>query len=331
MDSLPNSLYMDYAARSSSSTNAPSLNNAGATSALSASELSKIRRLIPLVNLPRTRSEAITQLNNIFKANKAGGPELGLLLWESQGIMFSLLEELMSAYRLLHPHRLTLNDTNKVCNALVLIQCIAFLPGKRLDLLNAQIPAYFYSYMNTESPASLYDYLRLSGLGVIGALVKETCPDTPNIVRYLLQAETVPVCLRCMEMGSDLTKSVATLILGRIFSQEEGKAYIGSFVDRFYVLTKALQKVVDEFTGIPPSALLRNILICYLRLSELSRCSDALKRCYPMQLRHPAYLNYICDGTTRGLADQVLQNINSGPDQVQYEGLENAFAGMRVH
>ncbi|PWA76003.1 rcd1/Caf40 [Artemisia annua] len=264
MDSLPDSLYMDYAARSSSSTNAPPPNNAGATSALSASELSKIRRLIPLVNLPRTRSEAITQLTNIFKANKAGGPELGLLLWESQGIMFSLLE---------------------VCSC-------PYIQG-------AQIPTYFYSYMNTESPASQYDYLRLSGLGVIGALVKETGPDTPNIVRYLLQAETVPVCLRCMEMGSDLTKSVATLILGRIFSQEEGKAYIGSFVDRFYVLTKALQKVVDEFNGIPPPALLRNIMICYLRLSELSRlcrCSDALKRCYPMQLRHPAYLNYICAG-----------------------------------
>ncbi|PWA76004.1 cwfJ-like family protein / zinc finger (CCCH-type) family protein [Artemisia annua] len=315
MDSLPDSLYMDYAARSSSSTSAAPPNNAGATSALSASELSKIRRLIPLVNLPRTRSEAITQLTNIFKANKVGGPELGLLLWECNGTMFSLLEELMSAYRLLHPPRLTMNDTKKVCNALVLIQCIAFILGKRVDLLNAQIPTYFYSYMNTESPASQYDYLRLSGLGVIGALVKETGPDTPNIVRYLLQAETVPVCLRCMEMGSDLTKSlivpmvtqVATLILGRIFSQEEGKAYIGSFVDRFYVLTKALQKVVDEFTGIPPPALLRNILICYLRLNELSRlcrCSDALKRCYPMQLRHPAYLSYICDGTTRGLADQ---------------------------
>ena len=70
MDNFPDSLYVDYAACSSSSTNATPPNNAGATSALSASEHSKIRRLIPLVNLARTRCEAITQLNNIFKANK---------------------------------------------------------------------------------------------------------------------------------------------------------------------------------------------------------------------------------------------------------------------
>ncbi|PWA84754.1 cell differentiation protein RCD1 [Artemisia annua] len=329
MDNLPDSLYVSYAVVSTSSTNVAPPNNAGATSALSASEGSKIRRLIPLVNLPRTRSAAITQLNNIFKANKAGGPELGLMLWESRGTMFSLLEELISAYRLLHPPRLTINDTKKICNVLALIQCIAFLPGKRVELLNAQITSYFYPYMTTKSKVSQYDYLRLSGLGVIGALVKETGPDTPNVVRYLLQVETVPVCLRCMETGGDLTKSVVALILGRIFSQEEGKAYIGSFVDRFYVVTTALKKIVDEFTGIPTPSLLKNILICYLRLSELSRCCDALKRCYPLQLRNPAYLNYICDGTTRGLADQVLQNINLGP-QVQYVGLENAFAGMHI-
>ncbi|GJX08850.1 CCR4-NOT transcription complex subunit 9-like protein [Tanacetum coccineum] len=326
MDNLPDSLYVDYAAGSSSSSNVAPPNNAGsAASALSATERSKIGRLIQLVNSPHTRSEAITQLNNIFQKNKAGGPELGRMLWESIGTMYSLLEELMPPYRLLSPPQLTMTDINKICNALVLIQCIAFIPGTRVDLLKAQIPTYFYPYLTIRSQVQQYDYLRLTGLGAIGALVKETGPDTPYIVHYLLQVETVPVCLRCMEMGGKLTKSVATLILGRIFSTQEGKTYIGTFVDRFYVVTKGLDKLVDEFAGIPTPVLLKNILICYLRLSELSRCCDALKKCYPLPLRNPAYLNYICDGTTRGLADQVLHNINAGP-QVQYVELENAFA-----
>nr|GEX21322.1 hypothetical protein [Tanacetum cinerariifolium] len=71
MDNLPDSLYVDYADGSSSSSNAAPPNNAGsATSALSATERPKIGWLIPLVNLPHTRSEAITQLNNIFQKNK---------------------------------------------------------------------------------------------------------------------------------------------------------------------------------------------------------------------------------------------------------------------
>nr|GEY52220.1 cell differentiation protein RCD1 [Tanacetum cinerariifolium] len=71
MDNLPDSLYTDYADGSSSSSNAAPPNNAGsATSALSATERSKIGWLIPLVNSPHTRSEAIMQLNNIFQKNK---------------------------------------------------------------------------------------------------------------------------------------------------------------------------------------------------------------------------------------------------------------------
>ncbi|PWA94136.1 cytochrome b [Artemisia annua] len=54
---------------------------------------------------------------------------------------------------------------------------------------------------------------------------------------------------------------VTTLILNQIFNQQEGKTYIGSFVERFNVVTKALDKMVDEFTGIP--TLLKNILNVY--------------------------------------------------------------------
>ena len=74
-----------------------------------------------------------------------------------------------------------------------------------------------------------------------------------------------------------MATQVATLILNQIFNQQ-GKTYIGSFVERFNVVTKALEKMVDEFTGMtkalekmvdeftrmPPPALLKNILICYL-------------------------------------------------------------------
>nr|GEY15221.1 cell differentiation protein RCD1 homolog isoform X1 [Tanacetum cinerariifolium] len=101
---------------------------------------------------------------------------------------------------------------------------------------------------------------------------------------------------------------VATLILGRIFSAQEGKTYIGMFVDRFYFVTKVLNKLVDEFSGIPEPVLLKNILICYLRLSELSRCCDALKICYPLPLRNPAYLNYICESPdTPDIVHYLLQ------------------------
>jgi CCR4-NOT transcription complex subunit 9 len=68
-------------------------------------------------------------------------PELALVLWHSFGVMTSLLQEIISVYPLLNPSQLTAAASNRVCNALALLQCVAshnetrglFLNGK-LDL-----------------------------------------------------------------------------------------------------------------------------------------------------------------------------------------------------
>lgn len=78
----------------------------------------------------------------------------------------------------------------RVCNALALLQCVAshhdtrslFLHGffifnflffslKFLNIL-AHIPLYLYPFLNTSSKTRPFEYLRLTSLGVIGALVK---------------------------------------------------------------------------------------------------------------------------------------------------------------
>lgn len=65
-------------------------------------------------------------------------PELALVLWHSFGVMTSLLQEIISVYPLLNPSQLTAAASNRVCNALALLQCVAshnetrglFLNGK---------------------------------------------------------------------------------------------------------------------------------------------------------------------------------------------------------
>jgi len=43
----------------------------------------------------------------------------------SQGVMTSLLQEIISVYPLLNPSQLTAAASNRVCNALALLQCVA--------------------------------------------------------------------------------------------------------------------------------------------------------------------------------------------------------------
>ena len=87
--------------------------------------------------------------------------------------------------------------------------------------------------MNTVNKIRPFEYLRLTALGVIGALVKV---DNPEVISFLLSTEIIPLCLRIMERGSELSKTVATFIVQRILLDESGLDYICSTADRFYAV-----------------------------------------------------------------------------------------------
>lgn len=104
------------------------------------------------------------------------------------GVIPILLQEIVSVYPLLTPPTLSGGASNRVCNSLALLQCIAnhnetrslFLQGTANPSLTklltsfdtAHIPLYLYPFLNTTSKTRPFEYLRLTSLGVIGALVK---------------------------------------------------------------------------------------------------------------------------------------------------------------
>lgn len=132
--------------------------------------------------------------------------DLALLLWHSYGTMSALLLEIIQIYPSLHPPRLTAHASNRVCNALALLQCVASHSETRSKFLAAHIPLYLYPFLNTVSESRPFEYLRLTSLGVIGALVKQ---DESSVVNFLLQTEIIPLCLRIMEKGSELSRTVS--------------------------------------------------------------------------------------------------------------------------
>lgn len=87
-----------------------------------------------------TRESALLELSK----KREQVPELALILWHSfgmcnfhversalqytdrrQGVMTCLLQEIISVYPLLNPSQLTAAASNRVCNALALLQCVA--------------------------------------------------------------------------------------------------------------------------------------------------------------------------------------------------------------
>ena len=235
-------------------------------------------------------------------------PDLAPVLWHTFGTISALLQEIVSIYPLLSPPSLTANASNRVCNALALMQCIASHPETRTLFLNAHIPLYLYPFLNTQSKNRQFEYLRLTSLGVIGALVKM---DDEAVIHFLLQTEIVPLCLRIMETGSDLSKTVATFIVQKVLLDDIGLNYICTTAERFFAVSAVLSTMVTALEESPSPRLLKHIIRCYLRLSENVRAREALRQCLPDSLRDDTFADCLRDDqATKKWLQQLVFVIN---------------------
>ena len=247
--------------------------------------------------------------------------------------MTSLMQEIISVYNLLNPSQLTAAASNRVCNALALLQCVAshnetrtlFLNGivvpvsclethrvfsvaNTTPLSSAHIPLFLYPFLNTTSKSRPFEYLRLTSLGVIGALVKN---DSTEVINFLLTTEIIPLCLRIMETGSELSKTVAIFIVQKILLDDNGLNYICATYERFYAVGTVLSNMVAQLVEQQTARLLKHVVRCFLRLSDNARAREALRQCLPEPLRDATFGSVLRDdaATKRCLA-QLLINLS---------------------
>jgi CCR4-NOT transcription complex subunit 9 len=222
--------------------------------------------------------------------------------------MTSLLQEIISVYTLLSPSQLTAAASNRVCNALALLQCVASHNDTRTLFLSAHIPLFLYPFLNTTSKSRPFEYLRLTSLGVIGALVKN---DSSEVINFLLTTEIIPLCLRIMETGSELSKTVAIFIVQKILLDDNGLNYICATYERFYAVGTVLSNMVAQLVEQQTARLLKHVVRCFLRLSDNARAREALRQCLPEPLRDHTFSSVLRDdaATKRCLA-QLLINLS---------------------
>ncbi|KAK6166143.1 CCR4-NOT transcription complex subunit 9 [Patella vulgata] len=270
----------------------------------------RIYQWINELTSPDTRENALLELSK----KREVVPDLAPMLWHSFGTIAALLQEIVNIYPAINPPNLTASQSNRVCNALALLQCVASHPETRSTFLQAHIPLFLYPFLHTVSKTRPFEYLRLTSLGVIGALVKT---DEQEVINFLLNTEIIPLCLRIMEAGTELSKTVATFILQKILLDETGLSYICLTYERFSHVAMILGKMVLHLSKEPSARLLKHVVRCYLRLSDNSRAREALQQCLPDQLKDSTFANCLKDDTsTKRWLLQLQQNLDTpgGPD-----------------
>ncbi|WVR09017.1 cell differentiation protein rcd1 [Kwoniella sp. DSM 27419] len=269
------------------------------------SDEEKIYILITELLEPETREGALLELSKKRELYE----DLALVLWGGFGIMSSLLLEIVAVYPALSPPSLTAHASNRVCNALALLQCVASHSDTRALFLNAHIPLFLYPFLNTTSKTRPFEYLRLTSLGVIGALVKQN--DNSDVINFLLSTEIIPLCLRIMETGSELSKTVAIFIVQKILADDLGLQYICQTYERFYAVGAVLSNMVDALVESQAVRLLKHVVRCYLRMSDNPRAREALRACLPKALQDNTFTPLLKgDMVTKRCLTTLLMNLN---------------------
>lgn len=204
----------------------------------------------------------------------------------------------------------------------------------------AHIPLFLYPFLNTTSKSRPFEYLRLTSLGVIGALVKNEPANqaavnpngNPNhapgsnsspTITFLLSTEIIPLCLRIMETGSELSKTVAIFIVQKILLDDTGLGYICATYERFYAVGTVLSNMVVGLVETQTVRLLKHVVRCFLRLSDNNRARQALRQCLPEPLRDATFSAVLRDdaATKRCLA-QLLINLSDNVADSQGDQFE---------
>ncbi len=127
---------------SSSNLNSISSNSGGpgapsGSAPAAASSDAVIREIYGLVQqllVPEQREYALTELSK----RRESCSEMAPILWHSFGTIAALLQEIVSIYPLLSTPQHAMTTSNRVCNALALLQCVASHPDTKLKLMHGK-------------------------------------------------------------------------------------------------------------------------------------------------------------------------------------------------
>ena len=128
-----------------------------------------------------------------------------------------------------------------------------------------------FPFINSLAKNKTHDSLRITSLGVIGALLQGDDPS--EAIKHLVKTELIVLCLRIMKKGTEMSRSVATFIVMKILMDNVGLEYICRTEDRLIAVAQILEGIMEELNSnytneTKEPKMVGQILRCFLRLAE---------------------------------------------------------------
>ena len=179
----------------------------------------------------------------------------------------------------------------RVVRVLALLQCVAGHDKTRIPFIRANIPMYLFPFLHTTNTCRECECFKLTSLGIIGCLVKA---DVPEIIQYLLQNEFVPLCLRILKFGQEISRIVAAYIVQKILADANDMDDVCRSREKLDTVITVLNIVLVDLAQNFSPRLAKNVIESYnsllqkeearrviaavdpekLKLGKLTKCND---------------------------------------------------------
>ena len=253
-----------------------------------------------------TRIKAIVNLSKYSDKNN----NLALYLWYSRGTMAVILQEIISVYQYLSTSKLTLEKSNVIYSAISLLKCIASHPETRHEFLESKFLIFLYPFINNTNKAKPYEYLKLSSLSVINALLTETDNE---IISFLIDTEIIPKLLKIMEKGAELARRTACCIVSQIVQDDNGIKYISETKERYSAIITYMKKMLKNKCFQYNQITINRILKAFLKLSENKDAKNILKNDILKEITDKNFINYLYD-SSKNLLNNLLIVLNENDE-----------------
>ena len=274
--------------------------------------------IIKWINEIKNENERLKALVNLSKYSDKNN-HLALYLWYSRGTMAVILQEIISVYQYLSTSKLTLEKANVIYCAISLLKCIASNPETRHEFLESKILIFLYPFINNTNKAKPYEYLKLSSLSVINALLTETDNE---IISFLIDTEIIPKLLKIMEKGAELTRKIACCIVSQIVQDDNGSKYINETKERYSAIITYMKKMLKINCN---QVTINRILKAFLKLSENKDAKNILKNDILKEITDKNFINFLCD-SSKNILNNLLIVLNENNEANKIKELKKELS-----
>ena len=281
-------------------------------------ELTEEEMIIKWINEIKNDNTCIKAIINLSKYSDKNN-NLALYLWYSRGTMAVVLQEIISVYQYLSKSQLTLEKANVIYCAISLLKCIASNIETRHEFLESKILIFLYPFINNTNKAKPYEYLKLSSLSVINALLTETDNE---IISFLIDTEIIPKLLKIMEKGAELTRKIACCIVSQIVQDDIGSKYICEAKERYSAIITYMKKMLKNKCS---KVTINRILKTFLKLSENNDAKNILKNDILKEITDKNFINFLCN-SSKNILNNLLIILNENDEANKIKELKKELS-----